>query len=93
MDGVSLDFTRKTKRSSEKDDEKNGDGSLEKRLKMTTTMPGHKTAKKTTEVPRLKKSRGAKSRTRKEPSTMGMKEIASYFRKLGLTKDDIPLGF
>ena len=89
--GVSLDFTRNAKRSPEKDDEKK-DESLGKNLKMSTSIPEQKTTKKTTEVPRLKKSRGAKSRTRKEPSTKGMKEIASYFRKLGQTKEDIPLG-
>ena len=78
MNGVSLDFTRNTKRSTEKDDEKK-DESLGKRLKMSTTIPEHKTAKKTTGIPRLRKSRGAKSRAREEPRSKGMKEITSYF--------------
>ena len=47
MNGVSLDFTRNTKRSTEKDEEKRDDGSL----KTTATIPEHKTAKKTTGVP------------------------------------------
>ena len=82
MNGVSLDFTKNTKRSTETDDEKK-DESLGKRLKMSTTIPEHKTAKKTTGIPRLRKSRGAKSRAREEPSSKGMKEITSYFLKIG----------
>ena len=70
ISGVSLDFTRNTKRSPEKDDEKK-DESLGKRLKMSTTISEHKTAKKTTGIPRLRKSRGAKSRAREEPSNKG----------------------
>ena len=73
MNGVSLDFTRNTKRNTV----------LGKRLKLSTTIPEHKTAKKTTGIPRLRKSRGAKSRAREEPSNKGMKEITSYFLKIG----------
>ena len=73
MEGVSLDFTRNTKRSTEKYDDKRDDGSLGKRLKTTTTVPEHKTAKKTTGVPKLRKRRVAKSRAREEPSGKGMK--------------------
>ena len=62
-----MDFSRNTKRSTEKDDEKRDDESLGKRLKMSTTIPEHKTAKKTTGVPRLRKRRRAKSRAREEP--------------------------
>ena len=58
MNGVSLDFTRNTKRSTENDDEKKDDESLRKRLKMTTNIPEHKTTKKTTEVSSLRKRRG-----------------------------------
>ena len=82
MNGVSLDFTRNTKRNTEKDDEKK-DKVLRKRLKLSTTIPEHKTAKKTTGIPRLRKSRGAKSRARQGPSSKGMKEITSYFMKIG----------
>ena len=83
MNGVSLDFTRNTKRSTEKDDEKRDDRSLGKRLKTTTTVPEHKTAKKTTGVPKLRKRRVAKSRAREEPSGQGMKVITSYFLQIG----------
>ena len=71
MDGVSLDFTRKTKRSTENGDEKKDDGSLRKRLKMTTNIPEHKTTKKTTEVSRLRKRREAKSKAWEENSSKG----------------------
>ena len=83
MNGVSLDFTRNTKRSTEKDYEERDDGSLGKRFKMTTTKPEHKTAKKTTKVLKLRKRRGARSRAREEPSGKGMKEITSYFLQIG----------
>ena len=58
---------------------------------MSATSPEHKTIKKTTGVPRLRKGRGAKSRAREEPRSKGMKEITSYFKKIG-AKDVIPLG-
>ena len=83
MNGVSLDFTRNTNRSNENDDERKDDGSLKKRLKMTSKSPEHKTTKKTTEVSRLRKRRGAKSKAREEPSSKGMKEITSYFLQIG----------
>ena len=50
-------LSRKTKRNAEKDDEKN-DKALGKKLKMSATSPEHKTIKKTTGVPGLKKSQG-----------------------------------
>ena len=59
---------------------------------MPATCPEHKTIKKTTGVPGLKKSRGTKSRTRKEPRSKGTKEFTSYFKKIG-AKDVVPLGF
>ena len=90
MDGVSLNLIRKTKRNAEKEDEKN-DEALGKKLKMSANSPEHKTIKKTTGVPGLKKSRGAKSRTRKEPRSKGMKDISCYFKKIG-AKDVVPLG-
>ena len=90
MDEVSLDLIRKPKRDAEKDDEKSDDA-IGKKLKMSATSPVHRTIKKATEVPGLKKSRGAKSKTRKEPRNKGMKEISNYFMKIG-AKDVVPLG-
>ena len=81
MNGGSFDSTKETERDPEKDDDKE-DVALGKKLKISTTNPGHKTAKKTTGVPKLKESRGARSRAREEPSNKGMKETTSYFLKI-----------
>ena len=90
MDGVSSDFARKPKRHHEKDDERE-DESLGKKLKRSVANPEHKPIKKTTGVPNLRKSRGARSRTREDPRSKGMKGITYYFKKMG-AKDVIPLG-
>ena len=90
MDGVSLDFARKPKRHAEKDDERE-DESLGKKLKRFAANPEQKPIKKTTGVPNLRKSRGARSRAREDPRSKGMNGITSYFKKIG-AKDVIPLG-
>ena len=84
-----MDLARKPKRHAKKDDERE-DEALGKKLKRSAANPEHKPIKKTTGVPNLRKSRGARSRAREDPRSKGMKEIMSYFKKMG-AKDVIPL--
>ena len=85
-----MDLARKPKRHAKKDDERE-DEALGKKLKRSAANPEHKPIKKTTGVPNLRKSRGARSRAREDPRSKGMKGITCYFKKLG-AKDVIPLG-
>ena len=70
MNGGSFDSTKETERDPEKDDDKE-DVALGKKLKISTTNPGHKTAKKTTGVPKLKESRGQDPELGKSLATRG----------------------